>query len=41
MIKLIKKVLASHHAKQAQQRRIANNKIQHQLILQGLEERGY
>ncbi len=41
MINFIKKVLASHHAKQAHKRRIANNKIQHKLILQGLEERGY
>lgn len=41
MINFIKKVLANRQARQAQQRRIANNKIQHQLILQGLEERGY
>ncbi len=41
MIKIIKKVLANHQARQAQQRRIVNNKIQNQLILQGLEERGY
>ena len=41
MIKFIKKVLAHHQVEQAQKRRIANNKIQHQLILQGLEERGY
>ncbi len=41
MIKFIKKVLANRQVEQAQKRRIANNKIQHRLILQGLEERGY
>lgn len=41
MIKFIKKVLVLLGGGQAQKCRIANNKIQHQLILQGLEERGY
>ena len=41
MIKIIKKVLAHRQVEQAQKSRIANNKIQHQLILQGFEERGY
>lgn len=40
MIKFIKKVLAHRQVRQAQNRRIVNNRIQHQLILQGLEERG-
>ena len=39
MIKAIKKVLANHQVKQAQQRRIKNNKLQIKLILQGLEDR--
>lgn len=39
MIKAIKKVLANRQVKQAQQRRIKNNKLQIKLILQGLEDR--
>lgn len=41
MLKAIKKVLADYQSKQAQQRRIKNNRKNIQLILQGLEERGY
>ena len=41
MINFIKKVLAHRQVEQAHKSRIANNKIQHQLILQGLKERGY
>ena len=41
MIKSIIKVLAHRQVEQAQKSRIANNKLQYQLILQGLEQRGY
>ena len=41
MIETIKKMLAQHKAKQAEQRRINNNRLQKQLILQGIEKRGY
>lgn len=36
-----KKVLANRQARQAQQRRLENNRKQLQLIYQGLIERGY
>ena len=39
MIKFIKKVLVAHQAKQAQKRRLANNRKQLELIYKGLEER--
>ena len=41
MIEAIKKVLAGFQTKQAQQRRIKNNRKNIQLILQGIEKRGY
>lgn len=41
MLETIKKVLANRQVKQAQQRRIKNNHKNIQLILQGIEERGY
>ena len=41
MIKLIKKVLANRQARQAQQRRLAENRKQLKLIYKGLIERGY
>lgn len=41
MIEAIKKMLAQHKVKQANQRRINNNKTQKKLILQGIEKRGY
>ena len=41
MIQTIKKVLADFQSKQAQKRRIKNNRLQKQFILQGLEKRGY
>lgn len=41
MLKAIKKVLANFQEKQAQKRRIKNNRLQKQLILQSLEKRGY
>ncbi len=40
MLETIKKVLANRQVKQAQQRRIKNNRKNIQLILQGIEERG-
>ncbi len=41
MIEAIKKVLADYQSKQAQQRRVKNNRKNVQLILQGLCERGF
>lgn len=41
MVRYIIKKLAQHKAKQARLRRIAHNREQVELILQGLEERGY
>lgn len=41
MIKFIKKVLANRQARQAQQRRLANNRKQLKAIYEGLNERGY
>ena len=41
MIKLIKKVLANRQARQAQVRRLENNRKNVNLIRQGLTERGY
>ena len=41
MLELIKKVLADRKIKQAQVYRIDNNRKNINLILQGLEKRGY
>lgn len=44
MVKLIKKVLANRKARQAlkaKNQRQLNNRIQRDLIIKGLEERGY
>lgn len=40
MIKFIKKVLATRKARQALQRRLANNRKQLNAIYEGLSERG-
>ena len=41
MLRLIKKALVGWHLKQEQKRRIKHNQEQYELILQGLDERGY
>ena len=41
MLKLLIKALAGWHHKQELKRRIKHNHQQHELILQGLDERGY
>lgn len=41
MIEAIKKMLAQYKTKQANLRRIKNNRLQKKLILQGIEKRGY
>lgn len=41
MLRTIKKVLANRQARQAQQRRLENNRKQLQLIYKGLIEREY